>query len=47
MGVVIRVASGAVTGVASGTAAGIAGGVSRVASSRARGIVSLLKVKLS
>ena len=42
-----RVASGAVTRVASSIAARIAGRVSRVASSRARGIVSLSKVELS
>jgi hypothetical protein len=46
-GIAARVASGAVTRVAGGTVAGIAGGVSGVASSRARGIASLSKVKLS
>ena len=47
MGVVIRVAGSVVTGVASGIAARIASGVSRVASGRARGVVSLSKVELS
>ena len=46
-GTVAGVAGGTATGVAGGTAAGIAGGVSRVASSRARGIASLSKVELS
>jgi len=47
VGVAIRVAGGAATRVAGGTAAGIAGGVGGVAGSRARGIISLFKVKLS
>ena len=46
-GVAIRVASNAVVGVAGGTAVGVVGGINRVASSGARDIANLSKVKLS
>ena len=46
-GVAIRVAGSAATRVASSTAARIASGVGGVAGNKARGVVSLSKVKLS
>ena len=46
-GVAVRVASSIAVGVASGVAVGVVSGIDKVASSGARDIVSLFKVKLS